>query len=59
VTPIAAQMLDPHATSEIGDGTYCNFAVVSLPDAKTDSHGDDEPLKPPTTQRSSDVHASP
>jgi hypothetical protein len=59
VTPIAAQILDPQATSEIGDGTYFSFATRTAPDVTVASRGTDDWrfVIPATTHRSSDVQA--
>lgn len=57
VTPIAAQIFDPQATSAIGDGTYLSFAGETDPDVTTANQGEDEPVMPPTTHRSSVVQA--
>jgi hypothetical protein len=57
VTPIAAQIFDPQATSTIGEGTYFSFTVVIDFDATVANQGD-ESFSPPTTHRSSDVQAN-
>lgn len=59
VTPIATHILDPHATSDIGDGTYFNLTAVTLFEVTVASQGEDERkfFIPPMTQRSSVVQA--
>ena len=48
---MAAQIVDPQATSEIGDGTYFNFTVVTEPDDHRGQPGrrDWKFVIPPTT----------
>jgi len=58
VTPIAAQIFEPHATSLIWVGTYVSFTDVTELDVTVASHGEADPTVPPTTQRSSEAQAS-
>jgi hypothetical protein len=57
VTPIAAQIFDPQATSTIGEGTYFSFTAVIDFDATVANQGDVS-FSPPTTHRASDVQAN-